>query len=130
MSLALTPRTPEGIAARNKYQQEQRMRLMRESAMGSRPPISPRGKQGRARARAVAEETEKQLENLAMEQSGQNQECTGKGCMGKLKSGLSRISKAVGLSGGRRKTRRVGRKARHSGRKTRHSGRKTRYARR
>jgi hypothetical protein len=123
MSLALTPRTSKGIAARNEYQKQRNIRLIHESINRIRAPISPRGEQGRVQARASAEESKEELKKLVAEQSGQNQECIGQGCMGKLKSGLSRISKVVGLSGGRRKTRRVGRKAHHAVRKTRHSRR-------
>jgi len=61
----------------------------------------------------------------AMNQSGQNEECEGKGCFGRLKNRLSKITasvgKATGMYGGR--TRRKTRRTRRTRRKTRHTRR-------
>lgn len=119
----VTPRTSEGRASREEYLRSLKRKIDTERASHVRAPMSPRSEKGKEYNRARGEEAKKELEIIAAEQSGQNQECIGQGCMGKLKSGLSRISKVVGLSGGRRKTRRVGRKAHHAVRKTRHSRR-------
>ena len=120
----VTPRGNEGKNKRAKYLANMEKRIHSERASHVRAPMSPRSNEGKVRYRASLEEhLAKESDNLDMEQSGQNQECTGQGCMGKLKSGLSRISKAVGMSGGRKHTLR--RKTRRT-RRTRRTHRKTR----
>jgi hypothetical protein len=128
----ITPRTKEAKEAREQALAEMHKRLEDERRFAAhslaRAPVTPRSGESKARYSAYLKESIARsenlvrAENLARGQSGQNQECSGQGCIGKLKSGLSRISKAVGLSGGR-KARRTHRKIRRSGRKTRHSRR-------
>jgi len=122
----ITPRTKEAKEVREQALAEMHERLEdgRRFAAHSlaRAPVTPRSGESKARYSEYLKESIARSKNLAREQSGQNQECSGQGCIGKLKSGLSRISKAVGLSGGR-KARRTHRKTRRSGRKTRHSRR-------
>jgi hypothetical protein len=125
----ITPRTKEGKEAREQALAEMHKRLEDERRFTShslaRAPVTPRSGESKARYSEYLKESIARSENLAREESEQNQECSGQGCIGKLKSGLSRISKAVGLSGGRktRRTRRTRRTTRRSGRKTRHSRR-------
>jgi hypothetical protein len=124
--LPITPRTKEGKEAREQALAEMHKRLEDERRIAAhslaRAPVTPRSGESKARYSEYLKESIARSENLAREESEQNQECSGQGCIGKLKSGISRISKAVGLSGGR-KTRRTHRKTRRSGRKTRHSSR-------
>lgn len=124
----ITPRTEQGKAAREQALADMSKRREDERSImtfaTSRAPVTPRSGESKARYMANLKARIARSENLVRaekEQSGQNEECTGQGCIGKLKSGLSRISKAVGLSGGRKHTMR--RKTRRSGRKTRHSRR-------
>lgn len=112
---SITPRTEKG-------------KIDRERAISmrtTRAPVSPRIGESKARYSEYLKESIARSENLAREESEKKQECSGQGCIGKLKSGLSRISKAVGMSGGRktRRTRRTRRTTRRSGRKSRHSRR-------
>lgn len=123
----ITPRTEQGKAAREQALADMSKRLEDERRSENpfpRAPVTPRSGESKARYMANLKARIARSENLVRaekEQSGQNEECTDQGCIGKLKSGLSRISKAVGLSGGRKHTLR--RKTRRSGRKTRHSRR-------
>lgn len=100
------------------------------------PPITPRGINITAPAKydfpkvvksptVIAAQKAKQLQNHAMEQSGQNESCKGKGCLGRMRNRIGQLTtsvgKATGMYGGR--TRRTRRKTRRTHRKTRHSRR-------
>lgn len=85
----------------------------------SRAPISPNV---RARQRAYRA-AHPEIYRPAMNQSGQNQECEGKGCFGRLKNRIGKITASVGKATGMYGGRKTRRKTRRSGRKTRHSRR-------